>query len=80
MFSNIQARVLKYYCAVYWRCVLPPQSRTERDAKRMSELEMRIQTENSRNNILSDELSTLKVQTHFYLLLLRSCFHSVCCQ
>jgi len=37
------------------------QTRTERDAKRMHELESRMQAENERNKTLSDELMTLKV-------------------
>ena len=37
------------------------KSRTERDAKRMHELELRIQTENARNKSLNDELLALKV-------------------
>jgi len=41
------------------------KTRTERDAKRMSELESRIHVENSRNKTLTDELSTLKVWLHF---------------
>jgi len=40
------------------------QTRTEKDAKRMHELESRIQAENSRNKTLNDELSTLKVWIH----------------
>ena len=44
-------------------CVLL-QTRTEKDAKRMHELESRIQAENSRNKTLNDELSTLKVWIH----------------
>ena len=44
-----------------WGMCVVWQTRTERDAKRMHELESRIQAENARNRTLSDELATLKV-------------------
>ena len=53
-------------CGVRWSqpvtCCVLLQTRTERDAKRMHELESRIQAENARNKSLNDELIALKVR------------------